>query len=57
MNLEGGQVEFLWSSEEINSRPQEYWPLVMDIARRNSLPRIKRYKFLFFFLTQKALFG
>ncbi|KAM7503851.1 hypothetical protein LguiB_002755 [Lonicera macranthoides] len=36
MNLEGGQVEFLWSSEEINSRPHEYWPLVMDIARRNS---------------------
>ncbi|XP_076921272.1 tyrosine--tRNA ligase 1, cytoplasmic-like [Bidens hawaiensis] len=40
MNLEGGQVEFLWSSEEINSRPQEYWPRVMDIARRNKLSRI-----------------
>ncbi|KAI3742296.1 hypothetical protein L1987_59976 [Smallanthus sonchifolius] len=42
MNLEGGQVEFLWSSEEINSRPHEYWPLVMDIARRNNLSRIIR---------------
>ncbi|KAK2965176.1 hypothetical protein RJ640_019931 [Escallonia rubra] len=42
MNLEGGQVEFLWSSEEINSRAHEYWPLVMDIARRNKLPRILR---------------
>ncbi|XP_076958795.1 tyrosine--tRNA ligase 1, cytoplasmic-like [Bidens hawaiensis] len=42
MNLEGGQVEFLWSSEEINSRAHEYWPLVMDIARRNKLPRIMR---------------
>ncbi|CAA0808465.1 Tyrosyl-tRNA synthetase- class Ib-bacterial/mitochondrial [Striga hermonthica] len=42
MNLEGGQVEFLWSSEEINSRAHEYWPLVMDIARRNKLPRIVR---------------
>ncbi|OIT00280.1 tyrosine--trna ligase 1, cytoplasmic [Nicotiana attenuata] len=41
MNLEGGQVEFLWSSKEINSRAHEYWPLVMDIARRNKLPRIK----------------
>lgn len=41
MNLEN--VEFLWSSEEINSRAHEYWPLVMDIARRNTLPRIVRY--------------
>ncbi|KAI3811262.1 hypothetical protein L1987_20981 [Smallanthus sonchifolius] len=42
MNLEGGQVEFLWSSEEINSRAHEYWPLVVDIAMRNKLPRITR---------------
>ncbi|KAM7498533.1 hypothetical protein LguiA_022947 [Lonicera macranthoides] len=42
MNLEDGQVEFLWSSDEINSRAHEYWPLVMDIARRNKLPRILR---------------
>lgn len=42
MNLEGGQIEFLWSSDEINSRANEYWPLVMDIARRNKLPRIVR---------------
>ncbi|TYI87071.1 hypothetical protein E1A91_D04G110800v1 [Gossypium mustelinum] len=27
-------------SDEINSRASEYWPLVMDIARRNKLPRI-----------------
>ncbi|KAL9269253.1 Tyrosine--tRNA ligase 1, cytoplasmic-like protein [Drosera capensis] len=42
MNLDGGKVEFLWSSKEINSRAHEYWPLVMDIARRNKLPRIRR---------------
>ncbi|GFP78725.1 tyrosine--tRNA ligase [Phtheirospermum japonicum] len=42
MDIEGGQVEFLWSSEEINSRAHEYWPLVMDIAMRNKLPRILR---------------
>ncbi|CAK9177272.1 unnamed protein product [Ilex paraguariensis] len=42
MNLDGGQVEFLWSSEEILSRGHEYWPLVLDIARRNKLPRILR---------------
>ncbi|XP_078440286.1 tyrosyl-tRNA synthetase, class Ib, bacterial/mitochondrial [Wolffia australiana] len=40
MNLE--KVEFLWTSEEINKRPNEYWTLVMDIARRNNLPRILR---------------
>ncbi|CAN0901746.1 Tyrosine--tRNA ligase 1, cytoplasmic [Linum grandiflorum] len=42
MDLEGGNVEFLWSSDEINSRAAEYWPLVMDIARKNKLPRITR---------------
>ena len=41
MNCEN--VEFLWSSEEINARGDEYWPLVMDIACRNSLAKIKRY--------------
>lgn len=40
MKMEG--VEFLWSSDEINSRSHEYWPLVMDIARKNKLPRIIR---------------
>ncbi|WVZ95077.1 hypothetical protein U9M48_040882 [Paspalum notatum var. saurae] len=40
MNLDG--VEFLWSSEEINKRSNEYWPLVMDIARKNNVKRIMR---------------
>uniref|UniRef100_A0A1J3EGP9 tyrosine--tRNA ligase n=2 Tax=Noccaea caerulescens TaxID=107243 RepID=A0A1J3EGP9_NOCCA len=40
MNLD--KVEFLWSSEEINARADKYWPLVMDIARKNKLPRITR---------------
>ncbi|KAG5404425.1 hypothetical protein IGI04_010544 [Brassica rapa subsp. trilocularis] len=39
MNIEN--VEFIWSSEEINARGDEYWPLVMDIACRNSLAQIK----------------
>ncbi|KAK4744395.1 hypothetical protein SAY87_010707 [Trapa incisa] len=42
MDLSDDKVEFLWSSEEINSRAAEYWPLVMDIARKNKLPRIIR---------------
>lgn len=37
------RVEFLNSSEEINKRPDEYWTLVMDIARKNNLKRIVRY--------------
>ncbi|CAH9096028.1 unnamed protein product [Cuscuta epithymum] len=42
MNLESNKIEFLWSSEEINSRADEYWPLVLDIARRNTLRRISK---------------
>ena len=34
MNLD--IVEFKWAQEEINKRPDEYWMLVMDIARKNS---------------------
>uniref|UniRef100_A0A0D9X4E0 tyrosine--tRNA ligase n=1 Tax=Leersia perrieri TaxID=77586 RepID=A0A0D9X4E0_9ORYZ len=40
MNLDG--VEFVWSSEEINKRADEYWPIVMDIARKNNVKRIMR---------------
>ena len=29
-------------AEEINKRPDEYWSLVMDIARRNNLKRVLR---------------
>lgn len=40
MNMDN--VEFLWASEEINKRPEEYWSRVMDIAMRNSLTRVRR---------------
>lgn len=36
------RVQFLSASDEINKRPDEYWSLVMDIARRNNLKRIVR---------------
>jgi tyrosyl-tRNA synthetase len=36
------QVIFLSASEEINKKPDEYWTLVMDIARKNNLKRIIR---------------
>jgi tyrosyl-tRNA synthetase len=35
-------VQFLWASDEINAHADEYWTLVMDIARMNNLARIQR---------------
>ncbi len=35
-------VQFLWASDEINAHANEYWSIVMDIARLNKLPRIQR---------------
>ena len=35
-------VKFLWASDEINKKSNEYWLQVIDIARKNSVTRIKR---------------
>lgn len=35
-------VKFLWASEEISRRPNEYWLGVMDVACRNSIARVKK---------------
>jgi tyrosyl-tRNA synthetase len=40
MNMQN--VRFLWCSDEINAHADEYWTLVMDIARINNLKRIQR---------------
>ncbi len=40
MNLEN--VEFIWSSEEINKRSDEYWKIVLDIATKFNLSRVKK---------------
>jgi len=40
--MEEKGVQFLRSSEEIGKRSDEYWTLVMDIARRNTLNRVVR---------------
>jgi tyrosyl-tRNA synthetase len=40
MNMD--KVEFLWSSEEILKRADEYWSIVFDIATKNSLTRVMR---------------
>ncbi|KAG1669515.1 hypothetical protein FOA52_015682 [Chlamydomonas sp. UWO 241] len=42
VGMDTTNVEFLSSSEEINKRPDEYWTLVMDIARKSTLNRIIR---------------
>ncbi|KAJ3695392.1 hypothetical protein LUZ60_000769 [Juncus effusus] len=42
MGMNQQNVEFVWSSDEINKRADEYWPLVIDISRRNTLHRIIR---------------
>jgi len=34
--------QFISASKEINERAAEYWPLVMDVARRNNVKRIMR---------------
>ena len=36
------RVVFLWSSDEINKHPDQYWSLVIDIARAFNLTRVKR---------------
>ena len=40
--MELDNVEFIWSSTEINKNPDKYWSLVMDIACKNTLKRILR---------------
>ena len=40
MNLD--KVEFIWSSDEINRRSDEYWRIVLDIATKFNLTRIKK---------------
>jgi tyrosyl-tRNA synthetase len=46
LGMDMEKVEFLWSADEINKRSDEYWNLVLDIARRNNLARIKRHVIL-----------
>ena len=42
IGMDMDKVEFMYASEEINKRPDEYWTLVMDVARKNNLKRIVR---------------
>ncbi|ULY68482.1 tyrosyl-tRNA synthetase [Chlorella virus XW01] len=43
LDNDGNQmIEFIWSSKEINTRSEEYWRLVLDIATKFGLNRIKK---------------
>ena len=43
MNLDN--VEFIWSSDEINKRSDEYWRLSLDIATKFPLSRVTIFPF------------
>ena len=40
MNLDN--VVFKWASEEITNHAHQYWPLMLDVARRFNITRIKK---------------
>ena len=40
MNL--NHVEFKWASEEITQKAHIYWPIMLDVARRFNITRIKK---------------
>lgn len=40
--MDMSRVTFLWAADEINSRPEEYWSLVLEIARVFTVARTKR---------------
>jgi tyrosyl-tRNA synthetase len=42
MDIDSGKIEFIWSSDEINKRSEEYWSIVLDLATRFNLTRIKK---------------
>ena len=42
VGMKMSNVKFLWASDEINKRPNEYWLQVIDVARKNNISRIKR---------------
>lgn len=42
VGMKMSNVKFLWASDSINRRPDEYWLKVLDIARKNNLNRVKK---------------
>ena len=42
-------VKFLWASQEIIKNSATYWPMVIDIASKNSVNRIQRYIYIYIY--------
>jgi tyrosyl-tRNA synthetase len=42
MDVDNPNIEFLWSSDEINANPNKYWSIVLDISTKFNLHRIKK---------------
>jgi len=40
--MDMSRVKFLWSSDEISNNAKAYWGQALDIARKTTLPRIKK---------------
>lgn len=55
--MDMNNVKFIWSSEEINANPNEYWLRVMDIATKFKLPRVIRCSTIMGRENEKELFS
>jgi tyrosyl-tRNA synthetase len=42
VGMDMGNVRFLWCADELNKNPNRYWLLVLNIARSNTITRIKK---------------
>lgn len=42
MDIDNPNLEFLWSSDEINKEPYKYWSIVIDISTKFNLNRIRK---------------
>ena len=42
LGMDQTNVKFLWASEEISKNGDNYWPIVFDIAKKNTVARIKK---------------
>lgn len=42
MDIDNENIEFLWSSDEINNNPNKYWSIVLDISTKFNLHRVKK---------------
>lgn len=40
--MDMSRVKFLWASEEIEARSEEYWGMMLDVSTKFSLPRVTR---------------